>query len=70
MLLLPIALSLAFAGCGNKGPLVLPPPSEDDALLMEADAVDDADEPLLPTDIAPVEATPEPRPDPPGDGNG
>lgn len=70
MLLLPIALSLAFAGCGNKGPLVLPPPSEDDALLLEADAVDDADEPPLPADAAPVEATPEPTPDSLGDGDG
>lgn len=77
-LLLPIALSLALAGCGNKGPLVLPPPAEDDAMLMEADAVDDAgavadplpadtDLPALPPDEPPVEETPEPPPD---DGNG
>lgn len=71
-LALSLALAAALAGCGNKGPLVLPPPpSDDDAALMEADAVDDAgavadprpagsDEQPLPADQPPVEPTPDP----------
>ncbi len=74
-----LALSLLLAACGNRGPLVLPPPpSADDARLMEAAAVEDAgvladprpaerNPPLLPPDRAPVEADPEPPA--PGNGN-
>jgi predicted small lipoprotein YifL len=80
---LPLAFALVLAACGNKGPLVLPPPpSAEDAELMEADAVDDAgaladptpadtDEPPLPPDTPPVEADPDATPVPDdGSGNG
>lgn len=40
-----IALSLPLAGCGNKGPLVLPPkPPAESMLDVPADPVDDADD--------------------------
>jgi predicted small lipoprotein YifL len=38
-----LLLLFALAACGNKGPLVMPPPpDEQDAVLEEAEAVDDA----------------------------
>ena len=38
-----LALLLALSACGNKGPLYMPPPpDEQDAALQEAEAVDDA----------------------------
>lgn len=77
--LLSIAAALALAGCGNKGPLVLPDAPEDaetsvtadqaDAAAEEADEavddtrVDDA-EPVDDTDV-PIE--PEPLPQDDGD---
>lgn len=81
----PAALvaTLLLAACGNKGPLVLPPPpSAEDAELMQADAVDDAGaladptpadtEALpLPPNEPPVEADPDAPPVPDdGAGNG
>jgi predicted small lipoprotein YifL len=78
-----LAAALLLSACGNKGPLVLPPPpSAEDAELMEAAAVDDAgaladptpadtDPPILPPDRPPVEADPEAPPVPDdGAGNG
>lgn len=76
---LPVAFALILAACGNKGPLILPPPpSAEDVELMQADAVDDAgaladptpadtEQLPLPPNRPPVEAEPEPVPD---DGNG
>jgi predicted small lipoprotein YifL len=73
--------ALLLAACGNKGPLMLPPPpSAEDAELMEAAAVDDAgaladptpadtEAPLLPPDRPPVEADPD-APSVPADGAG
>lgn len=73
---LVVALLLPLAGCGNKGPLVLPPnppPLEADSIPMTPPA-DDAS---VPVDSAPEEATPVPptdeTPPPPAasdDGNG
>jgi predicted small lipoprotein YifL len=74
-----LALSLLLAACGNRGPLVLPPPTTDDAPLTEAAAVEDAgvladprpagsSPPLLPPDRPPVEDDPDPPA--PGNGNG
>ena len=37
--LLLIALPLALAGCGNKGPLVMPGPAEEEAPVTPADTV-------------------------------
>ncbi|MGI8561004.1 MAG: LPS translocon maturation chaperone LptM [Luteimonas sp.] len=78
-----LAATLLLAACGNKGPLVLPPPpTDEDAELMAADAVDDAGaladptpadtEALpLPPDRPPVESDPDAPPVPDdGDGNG
>lgn len=75
--MLVIALSLPLAGCGNKGPLVLPsnpPPEQAEALPVDAPA-DDAS---VPVDSAPIDGTPaEPTDDTPvrapatsDDGNG
>ncbi|MGH8077628.1 MAG: LPS translocon maturation chaperone LptM [Lysobacter sp.] len=52
-----VALSLPLAGCGNKGPLVLPPnppPVEADAVPV----VPPADDASLPVDSLPEEGTP------------
>jgi len=71
-------LSLPLAGCGNKGPLVLPPnppPAEADALPMTPPMED----PAVPADAAPPatpptdDATGDSIPPPPAasdDGNG
>lgn len=75
--MLVVALSLPLAGCGNKGPLVLPqnpPPVEVDAMPI----VPPADDASLPVDsvpeegtpAAPTEDTPAPPPATSDDGNG
>ena len=50
-------LSLPLAGCGNKGPLVLPqtPPAEEADALPMAPPVDDA---TVPADAVPADAVP------------
>ena len=75
--MLVIALSLPLAGCGNKGPLILPsnpPPAEADALPVlppEDDTsvpVDGVPEEGTPAD--PTEETPVPPPAASDDGDG
>ena len=53
-----IALSLPLAGCGNKGPLVLPqnPPVENASMLPAIPSMGDA----LPLDGVPEERAPAP----------
>jgi predicted small lipoprotein YifL len=78
--LLTIAAALALAGCGNKGPLVLPDAPDEAEAPVAVDEVDEPDtavdesaeaaadpaaEPIDDTD-APVE--PEPLPQDDGDG--
>ncbi|MGH8072594.1 MAG: LPS translocon maturation chaperone LptM [Lysobacter sp.] len=59
---LVVSLPLAIAGCGNKGPLVMPDEVESvDALEMPTDTVPvELDEPALadPTESAPTESAP------------
>ena len=52
-----IALSLPLAGCGNKGPLVLPqnPPPAEAGPLLALPPMDDA---TLPVDAVPADGTP------------
>lgn len=59
--LLVLALSLPLAGCGNKGPLVLPqdPPSAESTLLPSLPPMDDA--------TVPVDTVPAPPPPPADD---
>lgn len=52
--LLTIAAALALAGCGNKGPLVLPDEPEDAATSV---AADEADAAAADADEAPVDGT-------------
>ena len=69
--LLVLALSLPLAGCGNKGPLVLPqdPPPEAAAPLLSIPPMGDATAPI---DVVPPPPADEATvPPPPGDdGNG
>lgn len=75
--MLVIALSLPLAGCGNKGPLILPsnpPPAEMDELPI-APPADDGSVPLdpVPETGTPAESsdvTPVPPPATSDDGNG
>ena len=67
-----LALALLLAGCGNKGPLLLPAkpvePMPAEAMPAEATAAPEADtaEPAeLPSETPPAE-----DPTPPADGNG
>ena len=52
--LLMIAAALALAGCGNKGPLVLPDEPEDAGTSV---AADEADAAAADADEAPVDGT-------------
>ncbi len=79
MRLLSIAAALALAGCGNKGPLVLPDAPEDAEASVAADqaaaaadeAVDtapaDTEPAIEPLDDTDVPAEPEPLPQDDGD---
>lgn len=65
-----IALSLPLAGCGNKGPLVLPqnPPPAEAGPLLALPPMDDA---TLSVDAVPADGTPPaPATDDASDGNG
>ncbi len=70
-----IALPLLLAGCGNKGPLILPPkqlpvdpstlPSDNPNIAMPpAETTDDADTGAEPVDDTPAPATPTPTDEP------
>ena len=70
-----IALPLLLAGCGNKGPLILPPrnipapaPAQtpaDDATVPPSDGTDDALTPPNPVDDSSSDTTPAPLQDVP-----
>ena len=70
--LLTIAAALALAGCGNKGPLVLPDAPDEAEAPVAADEANEADEADANVEAsaddtdAPVE--PEPLPQDDGDG--
>lgn len=60
-----IALSLPLAGCGNKGPLVLPPPPAEPMLDAPADATDENDVEGAPASETPTVDDPAAPPPPP-----
>lgn len=70
-----VSLSLSLAGCGNKGPLVLPqdPPPAEANLLPSLPPMDDATVPVDPVPAPPPVDDAEVPPPPPAasdDGNG
>ena len=73
-----LALSLPLAGCGNKGPLILPqnpPPAEADAIpSVRAPPMDDVPVPVddVPEDVVPPVSPAQDAavPPPPVSGNG